>query len=117
LSVIIGREHKERERERGRERREDRKRKRKKRTREHNSNTFHFFFLLADHKTVGAHSDSYYEYLLKQWLQTNRTDDILKGLYSNAIDSMRSHLIRRSRTGKYIMGMKRVREREKERGE
>lgn len=26
--------------------------------------------------TLGARADSYYEYLLKQWLQTGRTDDV-----------------------------------------
>ncbi|QQP56564.1 alpha-1_2-Mannosidase, partial [Caligus rogercresseyi] len=36
--------------------------------------------------TLGARGDSYYEYLLKQWIQTGKTHDFLKADYMEAID-------------------------------
>ncbi|KAL3094373.1 hypothetical protein niasHS_004699 [Heterodera schachtii] len=44
--------------------------------------------------TFGARADSYYEYLLKQWLQTGKTVDWLIDDYKNAIDSMHTRLWR-----------------------
>ena len=32
-------------------------------------------FKPAAHITLGARGDSYYEYMLKQWIQTGKTDD------------------------------------------
>ncbi|MFH4979502.1 hypothetical protein AB6A40_006211 [Gnathostoma spinigerum] len=47
--------------------------------------------------TMGARADSYYEYLLKQWLQTGKTIDWLKEDYMNAIDATKKHLMRRTK--------------------
>uniref|UniRef100_A0A183CEC7 alpha-1,2-Mannosidase n=1 Tax=Globodera pallida TaxID=36090 RepID=A0A183CEC7_GLOPA len=46
--------------------------------------------------TFGARADSYYEYLLKQWLQTGKTVDWLIDDYKKAMESMRKRLWRRS---------------------
>lgn len=47
--------------------------------------------------TVGARGDSYYEYLLKQWVQTGRTIDFLRDDYNTSINGMRNLLERRSK--------------------
>lgn len=45
--------------------------------------------------SLGARGDSYYEYLLKQWLQTGKkTDDFLIEDYKEAIDGVIKHLRR-----------------------
>ncbi|GLV42700.1 alpha-Mannosidase class I b [Carabus blaptoides fortunei] len=46
--------------------------------------------------TLGARGDSYYEYLLKQWIQTGKTIDYLKEDYLNAIDGVQKLLVRRT---------------------
>lgn len=37
---------------------------------------------------MGALADSFYEYLLKSWLQSDKTDDQAKRMYSEAIDAL-----------------------------
>lgn len=46
--------------------------------------------------TFGARGDSYYEYLLKQWLQTGKTIDYLRDDYLAAIDGVQRRLARRT---------------------
>eukprot|EP00794_Sanderia_malayensis_P015672 gene15672-17252_t len=46
--------------------------------------------------TLGARADSYYEYLLKQWLQSGKSDDRFKDEYNRAIDGVMSTLMKRS---------------------
>ncbi|CAH4038456.1 endoplasmic reticulum mannosyl-oligosaccharide 1,2-alpha-mannosidase isoform X1 [Pieris brassicae] len=46
--------------------------------------------------TLGARGDSYYEYLLKQWIQTGRTMNYLRDDYLTAIEGVREFLARRS---------------------
>ncbi|XP_022650859.1 endoplasmic reticulum mannosyl-oligosaccharide 1,2-alpha-mannosidase-like isoform X2 [Varroa destructor] len=46
--------------------------------------------------TLGARADSYYEYLLKQWIQTGMKIDFLRDDYLAAMESVREHLVRRS---------------------
>ncbi|ETN69272.1 glycosyl hydrolase family 47 [Necator americanus] len=50
--------------------------------------------------TFGARADSYYEYLLKQWLQTGKTIDWLLSDYATAMESMQSKLLRYSEPSK-----------------
>ncbi|KHJ86567.1 glycosyl hydrolase family 47 [Oesophagostomum dentatum] len=50
--------------------------------------------------TFGARADTYYEYLLKQWLQTGKTIDWLLSDYKTAMDSMQSKLLRYSEPSK-----------------
>ncbi|KAG7100035.1 hypothetical protein E1B28_001821 [Marasmius oreades] len=45
---------------------------------------------------LGSRGDSYYEYLLKQYLQTNRTESVYHDMYSAAVDAIHEHLIRHS---------------------
>ncbi|CAI5455454.1 unnamed protein product [Caenorhabditis angaria] len=55
--------------------------------------------------TFGARSDSYYEYLFKQWLQTGKTIDWLKNDYGKAMNSMEKLLYRASEPNKmYFVG-------------
>lgn len=45
---------------------------------------------------LGARTDSYYEYLLKQWLLTGRTDDRLLHRFVDAMREVRGRLLRRT---------------------
>lgn len=55
--------------------------------------------------TLGARGDSYYEYLLKQWLQTGKTVDYLKDDYIQAVDGIVKHLAKRtSHSGLLFIG-------------
>lgn len=50
--------------------------------------------------TLGARADSYYEYLLKQWIQGRRQDARLRDDYLEAIEGVRKHLLHRSEPSK-----------------
>lgn len=52
--------------------------------------------------TLGARADSYYEYLLKQWLQTGKTIDWLKEDYLAAVQGIQKYLVRRSEPNKLL---------------
>jgi len=41
---------------------------------------------------LGSRADSYYEYLLKQYLQTNRKENLYKEMYESAMEGIRQHL-------------------------
>ncbi|RLN02186.1 hypothetical protein BBJ28_00001256 [Nothophytophthora sp. Chile5] len=51
--------------------------------------------------SFGALGDSYYEYLLKQWLLTGKQNDQLKDMYITAVNGMRSELIGQSFPSNY----------------
>ncbi|KAI1724290.1 glycosyl hydrolase family 47 domain-containing protein [Ditylenchus destructor] len=57
-------------------------------------------FIASTTITFGARSDSYYEYLLKQWLQTGKKIDWLMTDYSQAVSSMYEKLWRYSEPNK-----------------
>ncbi|KAF8185216.1 glycoside hydrolase family 47 protein [Mycena galopus ATCC 62051] len=42
---------------------------------------------------LGSNGDSYYEYLLKQYIQTNRTEPVYLQMYSDAMQGVHEHLI------------------------
>ena len=46
--------------------------------------------------TLGARGDSYYEYLLKQWLQTGKTLDYLKSDYNTSMEGVLTKLTRKT---------------------
>ncbi|XP_076352000.1 endoplasmic reticulum mannosyl-oligosaccharide 1,2-alpha-mannosidase-like [Tachypleus tridentatus] len=46
--------------------------------------------------TLGARADTYYEYLLKQWIQTGRNISWLKEDYMEAIEGVMKNLVRKS---------------------
>ena len=50
--------------------------------------------------TLGARGDSYYEYLLKQWLQSDRKDDRWKNMYTETVDGIFKHLVKESSPNK-----------------
>ncbi|KAJ8667304.1 hypothetical protein QAD02_008966 [Eretmocerus hayati] len=52
--------------------------------------------------TLGARGDSYYEYLLKQWIQTGKTIDYLKDDYLLGIDGTLKHLVNRTAGKKFL---------------
>ncbi|XP_053987143.1 endoplasmic reticulum mannosyl-oligosaccharide 1,2-alpha-mannosidase [Hylaeus volcanicus] len=52
--------------------------------------------------TLGARGDSYYEYLLKQWLQTGKTINYLRDDYLLGISGTQKHLVKRTANNKYI---------------
>lgn len=39
--------------------------------------------------TMGARGDSYYEYLLKQWIQSGKTSEALKADYLESVEGVR----------------------------
>ena len=47
----------------------------------------------------GSHADSFYEYLIKTWLMTGKTDDDLWTMYNEAIDGLERYLIGTSSDG------------------
>ena len=51
------------------------------------------------HVSVGGLGDSFYEYLLKAWLMSDKTDLEAKKMYFDAIKAIETHLIRKSRNG------------------
>eukprot|EP00041_Stephanoeca_diplocostata_P033223 m.1093250 g.1093250 ORF g.1093250 m.1093250 type:complete len:660 (-) comp24295_c0_seq4:2274-4253(-) len=53
--------------------------------------------LKGSHITLGARGDSYYEYLLKQWLQSGKTDQRWKDMYMECIDGIFKHMVRGSK--------------------
>ncbi|KAF3831884.1 hypothetical protein GH733_000696, partial [Mirounga leonina] len=53
----------------------------------------------SNHVSVGGLGDSFYEYLLKAWLMSDKTDLEAKKMYFDAVQAIEAHLIRKSSTG------------------
>lgn len=51
------------------------------------------------HVSVGGLGDSYYEYLLKAWLMSDKTDEEAKKMYYESVQAVETHLIRKSSSG------------------
>lgn len=51
------------------------------------------------HVSMGALGDSFYEYLLKAWLQSGKTDDEARQMYVEAMESATGKLIQKSNGG------------------
>ncbi|XP_077600373.1 mannosyl-oligosaccharide 1,2-alpha-mannosidase IA [Stigmatopora nigra] len=51
------------------------------------------------HVSVGGLGDSFYEYLLKAWLMSDKTDEEAKKMYYDALQAIESNLIRKSSGG------------------
>ncbi|KAK1224643.1 mannosyl-oligosaccharide alpha-1,2-mannosidase [Marasmius sp. AFHP31] len=45
---------------------------------------------------LGSNGDSYYEYLLKQYLQTARTEPVYKDMYRQAMQGIHDHLVKKT---------------------
>ncbi|KAJ8314609.1 hypothetical protein KUTeg_006759, partial [Tegillarca granosa] len=51
------------------------------------------------HTAIGALGDSFYEYLLKSWLQSGKTDSVAKKMYDEAVQAIYHKLVRKSASG------------------
>ncbi|XP_074470833.1 mannosyl-oligosaccharide 1,2-alpha-mannosidase IA [Sebastes fasciatus] len=51
------------------------------------------------HVSVGGLGDSFYEYLLKAWLMSDRTDEEGKKMYYDALQAIETNLMRKSSSG------------------
>ncbi|KAJ6568802.1 glycoside hydrolase [Mycena capillaripes] len=56
-------------------------------------------FMTSDIR-LGSRGDSYYEYLLKQYLQTGSTEEVYRYMYDDAMQAIHEHLIEKSKTRK-----------------
>ena len=54
--------------------------------------------------SIGALGDSYYEYLIKSWVQTNGTDTQSRRMFDSAVDAIQRRLVRTSVSGVKGMG-------------
>ncbi|KAG0220957.1 mannosyl-oligosaccharide alpha-1,2-mannosidase, partial [Mortierella sp. GBA43] len=50
----------------------------------------------GDEIRLGSRGDSYYEYLIKQYLQTSKLEPVYKEMYDHSISGVKKHLIGRS---------------------
>ncbi|GAA6000206.1 hypothetical protein JCM10207_007905 [Rhodosporidiobolus poonsookiae] len=58
-------------------------------------------FVLSDIR-LGSRGDSYYEYLVKQYLQTNRTEPAYKAMHDDAMNGVKMHLLKTSAVKKLV---------------
>eukprot|EP00042_Codosiga_hollandica_P048331 m.540161 g.540161 ORF g.540161 m.540161 type:complete len:262 (-) comp57641_c0_seq12:733-1518(-) len=65
-----------------------------------NSGTFSGFLY-----SLGSRADSYYEYLLKQYLQTGKTEDMYKRMYLEAVGGILKHLVKVSLSSLFFLGL------------
>ncbi|CAE7498591.1 MAN1A2 [Symbiodinium pilosum] len=56
--------------------------------------------------TMGADGDSFYEYLLKVWIQGGKRpeEDFLKGMYDKAVEGMEKHMVKKGADGLTYLG-------------
>lgn len=45
---------------------------------------------------LGSRGDSYYEYLIKQYVQTNRSEEVYRDMYDRSIAGIKKHLVKQS---------------------
>ncbi|CRK87432.1 CLUMA_CG001233, isoform B [Clunio marinus] len=59
------------------------------------------------HMSLGALGDSFYEYLLKAWLQSGQTDEEAREMYDEAMSAIMEHMVRKSPNGlTYVSDLK-----------
>ncbi|XP_038023083.1 mannosyl-oligosaccharide 1,2-alpha-mannosidase IA isoform X5 [Anas platyrhynchos] len=51
------------------------------------------------HVSIGGLGDSFYEYLIKSWLMSDKKDSEAKKMYDDALEAIEKHLVRRSAGG------------------
>ena len=51
------------------------------------------YFLKTDHVSLGALGDSFYEYLVKSWFQSGKTDKLARKLYDDAVQVLYKKLL------------------------
>ncbi|KAA1103445.1 mannosyl-oligosaccharide alpha-1,2-mannosidase [Puccinia graminis f. sp. tritici] len=59
-----------------------------------------FFYVIR----LGSRGDSYYEYLIKQYLQTNRTQGVYREMYDEAMTGVKEELVRETPGGVVYVG-------------
>jgi len=52
-----------------------------------------------DYISIGALGDSFYDYLIKSWIQTNGEDLLARKMYEKIVDAIEKHLVKTSRSG------------------
>merc|ERR1719369_2056747 len=52
-----------------------------------------------DHSSLGAHGDSFYEYLLKEWIRSGKSDELSKEMFDEAISNVEEILLQNSSHG------------------
>lgn len=63
--------------------------------------------LFLDHMSIGALGDSFYEYLLKAWIQSNHEDQEAREMFDNAMTAVFEHMLKVSPGGlTYITDVK-----------
>lgn len=55
-----------------------------------------FLFPSTDHMSLGGLGDSFYEYLLKAWIQSGKEDVEARQMYDEAIAAIDQHMIKTS---------------------
>ncbi|KAI8578896.1 hypothetical protein K450DRAFT_175778 [Umbelopsis ramanniana AG] len=51
---------------------------------------------------LGSRGDSYYEYLLKQYLQTDKTEEVYRNMYDQTVNAMKKYLVRHSQPSEFL---------------
>lgn len=57
-----------------------------------------------DTTTVGIYGDSFYEYLLKSWIQNGKTEVEDRKMFDEAMEAVLTHLVRKSSSGLTYFG-------------
>ncbi|KAI1231141.1 hypothetical protein IHE44_0008074 [Lamprotornis superbus] len=56
-------------------------------------------FPTTDHVSIGGLGDSFYEYLIKSWLMSDKKDSEAKKMYDDALEAIEKHLVKKSAGG------------------
>lgn len=51
---------------------------------------------------MGSRGDSYYEYLLKQWLQTSQKEDVYRDMYDDTVEGIKKYMVGYSRPNRLL---------------
>lgn len=57
----------------------------------------------GDNIRLGSRGDSYYEYLIKQYLQTNKEEPVYEEMWNQALEGVRKHLITYSKPSQFTV--------------
>lgn len=49
--------------------------------------------VILDHMSIGALGDSFYEYLLKAWIQSNKEDNEARQMFDDAMQAILQHML------------------------
>lgn len=55
--------------------------------------------MFLDHMSLGGLGDSFYEYLLKAWIQSGKEDEEAREMYDEAVSAIDKHMIVKSKGG------------------